>query len=253
MLTRFHKILIAALAVQLVLAVIVLTRGDDSAALKEHPIVSGFDAAKVTRLQVFASEANKPEADKPADKPAAKPIDLVKRDASWVLASGFDYPVEQAKVTDVLSPIAKLAAAAPIATQASRHKQLRVADTDFERKLVITSGGKDLTLYIGAPAGSRRTAVRIGGDDKVYAVTGLTPSLAGSEPHQWIDTSYVKIPRAEVARLVVQRDGQTVELSRSAPPPPAGAGSGSGAGSSAGSAGSGSAASPPAEHWSAAI
>src|ERR1041385_2195322 len=116
MLTRFHKILIAALAVQLVLAVIVLTRGDDSAALKEHPIVSGFDAAKVTRLQVFGNPANKPE----AGKPAAKPIDLVKRDANWVLASGFDYPVEQTKVNDVLSPIAKLAASAPIATQASR-------------------------------------------------------------------------------------------------------------------------------------
>ena len=53
MLTRFHKILIAALAVQLVLAVIVLTRGDDSAALKEHPIITGFDAAKVTALKVF--------------------------------------------------------------------------------------------------------------------------------------------------------------------------------------------------------
>ncbi|HEX7839109.1 MAG TPA: DUF4340 domain-containing protein, partial [Kofleriaceae bacterium] len=228
MLTRFHKILIAALAVQLVLAVIVLTRGNDSAALKQHPILAGFDAAKVTRLQVLAGDSGNQEAAKPE---AAKPIDLVKRDAGWVLASGFDYPVESAKVTDVLSPIAKLAAAAPIATQASRHKQLRVADTDFERKLVITAGGQDLTLYIGAPAGARRTAVRVGGDDKVYAVSGITASVIGGEPRQWIDPNYVKIPRDQVGKLVVQRDGQTVELSRSAPPSPAGAGSGSGAGS----------------------
>src|ERR1044071_3948152 len=150
MLTRFHKILIAALAVQLLLAVIVLTRGDDSAAQKEHPLVPGFDAAKVTRLQVFASDANKPEG---SDAEAKKPVDLVKRDANWVLASGFDYPVEQTKVNDVLSPIAKLAASAPIATQASRHKQLHVADDDFERKLVITADGKDLTLFVGGFAG----------------------------------------------------------------------------------------------------
>ena len=54
MLTRFHKILIAALAVQLALVAFVMTRGDDTGALKEHPILTGFDAAKVTRLQVFS-------------------------------------------------------------------------------------------------------------------------------------------------------------------------------------------------------
>jgi len=233
MLTRFHKILIAALAVQLVLVVFVMTRGDDSAALKEHPILTGFDAAKVTRLQVFSGQD-------------AKPIDLVKREAGWVLASGFDYPVDQAKVTDVLSPVAKLAAAAPIATQASRHKQLHVADTELERKLVITVGGKDVTLYIGSSAGARRTAVRIGGDDKVFAVTGISAAAVGSEPRQWVDASYVKLTRDDIAKVSVQRDATTVELARPAPPSaaPAGPGSGSAAGS---------AAPPPAEHWSAAV
>ena len=234
MLTRFHKILIAALAVQLVLVVFVMTRGDDSAALKEHPILTGFDAAKVTRLQVFSGQD-------------AKPIDLVKRDAGWVLASGFDYPVDQAKVTDVLSPVAKLAAAAPIATQASRHKQLHVADTEFERKLVFTVGGKDVTLYIGSSAGARRTAVRIGGDDKVFAVTGISAATAGSEPRQWIDASYVKLTRDDIAKVSVQRDATTVELVRPAAPAPAAAGSGSGAGSAAPPP------APPAEHWSATV
>lgn len=229
MLTRFHKILIAMLCVQLVLAVIVLTRGDDRAALKEHPIVAGFDVAKVTGIQVFAGQA-------------AKPVDLVKRDASWVLASAFDYPVDQAKITDVLAPIARLTAAAPIATQASRHKQLHVADADFERKLVITKDGKDITLYIGGSAGARRTAVRIGGDDKVFAVSGLSAASVGSEPRQWIDTSYVKIAPGEITKVFVQRDGKTVELARPAPPPaPA-------------EAGSGSAVPPPAaEHWNVAV
>ncbi|TMQ06993.1 MAG: DUF4340 domain-containing protein [Deltaproteobacteria bacterium] len=217
MLTRFHKILLAVLAVQVVLAVIVLVRGSDSGALKEHPLVPGFDAAKVTRLQVFTSET-------------AKPIDLVKRDASWVLASGFDYPADQTKVNDVLTPITKIAAAAPIASQSSRHKQLKVDKSDYERKLVITADGKDLVLYLGAAAGARRTAVRLGTEDKVYAVTGISAFTAGSEPRQWIDTSYVKIPRDDVARLVVKRESGTMELARSVPPPPA-----------AGSAGSGSA------------
>ncbi|HEX3481418.1 MAG TPA: DUF4340 domain-containing protein [Kofleriaceae bacterium] len=256
MLTRFHKILIAALAVQLVLAVIVLTRGDDSAALKEHPIIAGFDAAKVTELKVSGKPAGATDAAKPD---AGKPIDLVKRDKDWVLASGFDFPVEQKKVDDVLSPIAKLSAAAPIATQAARHKQLHVADDDFERKLVISAGGKDITLFVGGSAGARRTAVRLGGDDKVYAVTGLNAYSIGSEPRLWIDTAYVKIPRDDIAKLVVHSGDKKVEMTKAAPPPPPAAGSGSAAGSATG-AGSGSAAGsaappapPAAEHWSATI
>src|SRR4051812_35524863 len=122
MLTRFHKILIGLLVLQLGLVALTALRHDDAAPIKEQPLLAGFDAAKVTRLQVFAAGS-------------AKPIDLARRDASWVLASHYDYPVDATKVTDVLTPIAKMAAAAPLSTQKSRHGQLHVADTDFERKL----------------------------------------------------------------------------------------------------------------------
>src|SRR6185436_8124451 len=99
-------ILLGLLAAQLVLVVIVLTRSDDGQTLKEHVLIPGFDVAKVTRVQVSSSGEG------------AKAIDLVKRDAGWVVASGFDYPADQTKVSDALTPIGKLAASAPIATQA---------------------------------------------------------------------------------------------------------------------------------------
>jgi hypothetical protein len=247
MLTRVHKVLIGLLAVQLALVVIVLARGSDSGAQKEHPLIADFDAAKVTRLQISSNAGPGAGSGAGAD---AKSVDLVKKDASWVVASAFDYPVEQGRLNDLLTPIGKLSAAAPIATQASRHKQLRVADTDFERKVVITRDGKDLTLYIGSPAGARRTAVRVGGDDNVYAVTGLSITNAGTEARQWVEMSYVKQSREDIAKLTVQRDGKSIELVRSphapsapsaVPAPAAPAGAGSGAGSAAAAAGSGSA------------
>src|SRR5678815_5171810 len=83
MLTKFHKILLGLLAAQLVLVVIVLTRADDSQSLKEHVLIPGFDVAKVTRVQVSSSGEG------------AKTVDLVKRDAGWVVASAFDYPGDQ--------------------------------------------------------------------------------------------------------------------------------------------------------------
>jgi len=233
MLTRFHKVLIALLVVQLVLVAIVMVRGDDTGSLKEHAVLAGFDAAKVTRVQVFAGAE-------------AKPVDLVKRDAAWVLASGFDYPVEATRVTELLSALGKMSAAAPLATQAGRHKQLHVADAEFERKLVITSDGKDLTLYIGSPAGARRTAVRVGGTDNVFGVTGVSAGAAGGEARLWVDPVYAKVPTEEIAKITVQRDGKITELVRPTPPAaPAGSGS----------AGSDAPPSPPPapEHWTATI
>src|SRR6185436_8164322 len=194
MLTKFHKILLGLLEAQLVLVVIVLTRSDDSQSLKEHALIPGFDVAKVTRVQVSSSGEG------------AKTVDLVKRDAGWVVASAFDYPGDQTKLSDALTPIGKLSAAAPIATQSGRHKQLHVADDDFERKLVITRDGKDITLLIGSSVGSRRAAVRIGGDVNVYGVTGISSSQVGGEARLWVDPTYLKIPSAEIAQVTIQRD-----------------------------------------------
>jgi hypothetical protein len=218
MLTRFHKVMIALLAVQIVLAIVMLMRGDDSVAKKAEPLLPGFDAAKVTKIAVYA----KPDADgKPADgkpndaKSADKPsVELVKKNGAWVISSAFDYPAEDSKVADVLSPIAKMAAASPIATQADRFKQLRVDDAAFERKLVLTIDGKDTTLYFGGAAGTRRTAVRLGGDARVFAVAGPSAYSIGDRPRDWVDAKYVEVARDEVAKVSVQRGDTTIALAR---------------------------------------
>ena len=202
MLTRFHKALIALLVVQLGLAIVMLTRGNDSAAGKPQPVLAAFDAAKVTKLAVFAKDGTKPA------------IELTKQGSGWVLASGFDYPVTDSKVSDLLASIAKMSATSPIATQASRHKQLRVDDGEFERKLVITADGKEITLFVGGQSGARRTAVRVGGDSRVYAVGGLQAWSIGSEPRDWIDTSYVKVGKDDIAKVTIEHDGTTLDLER---------------------------------------
>jgi hypothetical protein len=199
MLTRFHKILLGLLAAQIVLAIVMLARGTTSAARKAEPVLAGFDAAKVTKLVVFASGDAKPA------------VELAKKNGAWVIASAFDYPADDAKVTDVLTPIAKMAAAAPIATQASRFKQLKVDDSDFEKKLVLTVGGKDTTLLVGTPAGARRTAVRLGGDSRVFAVAGPSAYAVGDRPRDWVDLKYVGVARDELAKLTIERGGDKVE------------------------------------------
>jgi hypothetical protein len=210
MLTRFHQILLGLLAVQVGLAVYTSTRDERATPVKERPLLAGYDASGVTRLQVQGGGASD------------RPIDLVKQDGGWVLASGFGYPADASKVTEALGTLGRMSAGAPIATQAGRHRQLRVDDADFERRLTVTAGGKDTTVVVGGPAGARRTAVRAGGA-AVYAVAGVSAYAFATDARSWMEPTVVKIARDEIARIVVEKDGRRMELTKvpAAPAPAA--------------------------------
>lgn len=238
MLTRAHKILIGLLVVQVALVLLTSLRGGDPAPVKDTPLLTGFDPAKVTRVRLYGASADKPG------------VDLVRKGAgTWVVASHSDYPADEAKVKGLLEPLGKIAAGDPIATSATRHKQLRVADREFDRKIVLdVEGAGEKTLVIGNATGPRRSALRVG-TDAVYAALEVPSFIA--EPAGFVSTRYVDVPKAEIERIAIRRDPQMIELARVAAPVPApadvGAGSGSGAGSGA-DAGAGSAAAP-AETW----
>jgi hypothetical protein len=202
MLTKFHKILIGLLVVQLGLVVVMALRSGDSAPAKDQPIVAGFDAKLVTHVAITGD---------------GKTVTLDKRGLNWVIASSFDYPADPAKLTELVSPIGQMSAAEPIATQASRHDQLKVGEQVFERKVAFTSEGKETVLYIGATVGQHRTAVRLGGDDRVYGASGISVTAAGVEPRDWLSPAYSKIERAEITRVQIQREGATIELARGTP------------------------------------
>lgn len=185
MLTTFHKTLLGLLVAQIALAVVLFATGGAPAPVQAHALLPGFDAAKVTRLQVESDSK----------------IDLVKKGDTWVVASSFDYPADKTKVDGVLAPIAKLAAAEPVAESKSRHKQLGVADDGFKRKLTITADGKDTVLYIGSEAGLRRNAVRLAGSDDVYGVSGISEYSVPATVNLWVDPHYYSIPKDQIAKI----------------------------------------------------
>jgi hypothetical protein len=201
--TKLNKILIAVMIAQLALAAFVLTRDDQIHIAPMQPVLAGFDAATVTRVQVF---------DKGGDTPA---IDLAKvGDDAWKLTSGFDFPVDASKVGDLLTKVAAMKSRGPFATTAVRHEQLGVTDTGFEKKLVLTTPTGDVTVLVGNAEGGRTTAVRLAGSLPVYGVTALTTWGVEATPARWIDTSYLALEPDRVARLSIQTPAGTTELAR---------------------------------------
>lgn len=216
--TRLNKFLFVLLLAQLALGLLVVLRSGQTVSFKEELVLPGFDIAAVSRLQIYADSG---------DKPA---LDLVKRGNDWVMASHFDYPVDVTRISAALTPLAAMKSGDPIATQASRHKQLRVDDKDFERKLVISSGGKDTTLFLGGTAALHRIAVRRAGEDNVLAAGGVSTASFSTTTREWISKIYSEVAREDIDKIAIQHNGVTLELDRSAPA----AGSGSGKAAPAG-------------------
>lgn len=213
---RLNKILIGLLVGQLALTLLLLGRGGPSAPSRPQPLLPGFDAAKVTRLHVFP--ALDPTAPKPgtagAPVAAEPPVELARRGDAWVLASGFDYPAQTAPITELATKLAGLTRTDAIASGAARHKQLGVADAAYERKLVVTVDGKDVTLFVGKPVGSRLTAVRLGGSADVYAVANLSAWSIDPQLRTWVNPVYSSVVKDDLVQLLIEREGESIQLLR---------------------------------------
>lgn len=206
---RLSKILLGVLVVQLAILAVVLSVSGEQRPSRPQPLLAGFDAAKVTRVQIFPAKDDQAGV---TAQPPTPPIDLVKRGESWVVASSHDYPALSTPITDLLSKLGGLTHAGAIARGAARAKQLGVADEDYQRKVVLTIGGKDVALLVGNPVGSRQTAVRLGSDAAVMAVSNLSPWAIDAQLRTWVTPTYAEVPRDQISQVLVQRDGQSVQL-----------------------------------------
>ena len=168
-------------------------------------VLPGFDATKVTRVQIYPAAIDAAPASKPA-------LDLVQADAAWTLASHFGYPVDGGKLADPFAGLASMRARGPITRDPARHRQLGVADDHYERKLVLRTPTGDVTVLLGGPAGTRAIAVRVLPGNEVYAVTGVGPGSWGTTPGAWVGAPYLQIAPASIAKVSVQAGSTSVEL-----------------------------------------
>lgn len=226
--STFNKILIAALVVQVGLALVIRASSDSGEALRNpEPLLAGFDGSQVTRIAIFDEPRPEPakqgegEAGGEAgdvqtgDEPA---IDL-RRESSgsqvqWKLASHFGHAAKTGEVDALLEKLASLQSRGPVVTSEVRHKQLHVAADDYRRKLVIETGAGRTTLYVGAPAGSRQVSVRIEGQDAVHQVGEISAAGLSLTPTTWVDTSYLNLSHSRVVYMAVRNKSGSYELQR---------------------------------------
>jgi Domain of unknown function (DUF4340) len=225
---KVNRILLGVLAFQVALVAFVFLRGDDTGIGTLEPLVPGFTGDKVERVRIFdrTSKSATPDPAEPEDekedegdkkgKPGAQPaVDLVKKGENWTLASHFNYPVDAQRVSELLDKVEAMRSRAPIASGKARQKQLEVADDSYQRKVVVTTGGKDVTFYLGASSGQRQTSVRLSGSDEIHGVTGLTAQGVGARASSWVDTAYVDVQAERLASFDVVNESGSFHFEKS--------------------------------------
>jgi hypothetical protein len=199
---KWIVILSVLLTAQLCLAVVVDMSGDSYAAFKPTEKLLAFKPETVDGVRI--------ESDK-------KSIELSKRDGKWILPESDGFPANQTAVSGLLDKLAALEKGWPVATSSSAATHFKVADGDFERKLILQSQGKDVaTLYVGTSPGFRKVNVRPKGQDAVYAVA-FNAWEANAKSDDWINKEILKldektVKQVEMPGIVLQREGDALKL-----------------------------------------
>jgi hypothetical protein len=187
--TKLQRILVGVLAVQLVLAIIVLLPRPGVAGTA-GPLLGEVKAEDIVSLTIRDDQG--------------KTIKLAKVAAGWVLPEAADYPVDATKVTPVLAKLVGIKTNRLATQTAASHSRLQVADDKFVRKVdITTSGGASKTLYLGTSAGTNTTHARLAGQNEVYLASGISTWDLYADASSWIDTLYINVPQADVTGLTM--------------------------------------------------
>jgi hypothetical protein len=125
------------------------------------------------------------------------------------------FPADHDKVEGFLNDLKELKKGLPVGTTAGAVKRFRVAEDDFERRIVLYSGNENnATLYVGTSPSFRKVHARIPGEDRVYAVE-FDAYEAGVKPEDWIDKDVLShkpsdIIRVELPNLTLIRKEETL-------------------------------------------
>lgn len=198
--SRRNGILAGLLAVQVILiAILFWPRETTATAGKLYP---QLDIAAVTEIAI-------------SDE--TRILALAQKDGAWVLPNAGDFPVDEVRVSDLLTRVAQIDTQRLVASNPSSHNRLQVDDDSYLRKVEITRGdGDPITLLVGSAPNARATHVRAAGSDNVYLTSALSTADLRSDVGNWIDTVYLQANAGDVTAIALSNSHGQFEFVKDA-------------------------------------
>ena len=201
--SKWNKILLGLLVVQVCLAVFMFSKNTTAKVQSRELLLTNFDPAAIDSIQVFDQSENSDDS-----REEDLVVDIYKKDGVWAVKNAFDYPAKVEKVEDFLEKVRTLDARRPLAQGLDKHERLEVSAEKYERKVVLGNGKEKTTLFIGLPAGNRRTALRINDEQDVYGVSDFDAGTAAATVRPWIESDYLQIQPDGIAKATfATKDG----------------------------------------------
>lgn len=240
---RAIRVLVLLLGVQLALAAVLALRTDPLTASTPQTPLIGAAAENADRVVVDSNPGASADA-------GAKSIVLEKHNGKWVLPQYSDAPVRATQVSSILSQLAGLKRGLPVGTSSSALKRFKLSDTDFERRVQLSEGGKAIgTIYIGSSSGVHKSYARALNDHAAYSVDVASYELPVQQS-DWLDTDLAARDLGSLSEIDISTDPhQSLQLHHAAASAPVSAGGSSSAPHAAPTAGSASAATASAAVW----
>ncbi|HEX4023175.1 MAG TPA: DUF4340 domain-containing protein [Steroidobacteraceae bacterium] len=193
---RTIPLLVVILAVQLGLAALLAVRRNPLAATTPQTPLIGASVENADHILIEGMPAAGAGAD-------SARVELARKNGEWILPKYFGAPADKFKLNSVLDELAGLKRGLPIATSSAALKRFKLLDGDFERRLVLDSGGKTLsTVYFGSSAGVRRTDARTSAQHAVYTVELATYELP-TQNSDWLDANLLQRDPTSLTELDV--------------------------------------------------
>ena len=206
--SRFNQILIALFAAQIVGLVATRASTQDPAAQRTVSFFTGLDTDKVTSIEI---EGTPPSA---KDDPPQNKVTIAKKDGQWGVANADDFPIEKAKVDELLETLKKLRSRNRVLDSSTYHEKLEVSADKYQRKLTVATGDQKTVLYVGSSPRFKNVHVRLDGDDAVYLVNDFGPNELGDRAWSWVNREYIKVPGEQVWQIRVKNAKGEVQLDK---------------------------------------
>lgn len=175
---RLTSLLVAALALQLLLAVALFWPRENPGEIDARAALLELAAGEVDRLIIST---------------AADSLLLHRGDEGWILPDYHKLPVQESRVNRVLLDLPALSRGWPIAGSANAAARFQVADEEFQRRVSFYAGEQNRgELFVGTSPGFRKVHVRPAGDEKVYAVEFNSFELPVNAD-EWLDKTLLQV------------------------------------------------------------
>ena len=180
-------VLAGLLAAQIALALFLGLRGAGLSPAGRDAPLAAFEPAKVERVRI--------------EQRGLDAVVLERGEKGWQVQSLSGFPASAARVDALIERLAGLKRGLPVATSHDALARLKVADNDYEGRLSIEGGGKELAaLYLGDAAGVRRRFVRTAGEGAVYEAE-LSPADIPAKADDWADRAVLSLDEGDIQRI----------------------------------------------------